>query len=82
MTQAQVVGKTVLTHTAETALSGVLPRVWRAITTWVETAAEYQSEAATYDALRALSDAELSRLGLSGTTLGHDVRAAYDRAEG
>jgi hypothetical protein len=42
---------------------------------------DYHAAAATYDALRTLSDAELCRRGLSRTTLARDVCAMYERAE-
>ena len=49
------------------------------ITTWAETCADYYAAAAMYEQLSALSDAELSRRGLSRATLAGAVRAACDR---
>jgi hypothetical protein len=79
--QADIVREAVAPRTVGGRLSGVLARVWGAITTWVENAVDYHAAAATYDALRTLSDAELCRRGLSRTTLARDVCAMYERAE-
>ena len=43
---------------------------------WTKTCAEYYTAAAMYENLSALSDAELTRRGLSRTTLARDVMAA------
>ena len=43
---------------------------WLCIARWRNTAADYYAAASRYEALAALSDAELSRRGLSRTTLG------------
>jgi hypothetical protein len=49
------------------------------IATWADTCADYYAAAAMYEQLSALSDAELSRRGLSRATLAGEVRAACDR---
>jgi len=49
------------------------------IATWADTCADYYAAAAMYEQLSALSDAELSRRGLSRATLAEEVRAACDR---
>jgi len=51
---------------------------WRVVT-WADTCADYYAAAAMYEQLSALSDAELSRRGLSRATLAGEVRAACDR---
>jgi hypothetical protein len=79
--QALVDIQAVTRHPRTKSPSRLLARVCQAIGTWVETAADYHAAAATYDALRALSDAELSRRGLSRSTLARDVCAGYDRAQ-
>ena len=49
------------------------------IATWADTCADYYAAAAMYEQLSALSDAELSRRGLSRATLAGEVRTACDR---
>ena len=49
------------------------------IATWADTCADYYAAATMYEQLSALSDAELSRRGLSRATLAGEVRAACDR---
>jgi hypothetical protein len=49
------------------------------IVTWADTCADYYAATAMYEQLSALSDAELSRRGLSRATLAGEVRAACDR---
>jgi len=49
------------------------------IATWADTCADYYAAAAMYGQLSALSDAELTRRGLSRATLAGEVRAACDR---
>jgi hypothetical protein len=49
------------------------------IAAWADTCADYYAAAAMYEQLSALSDAELSRRGLSRATLAGEVRAACDR---
>ena len=49
------------------------------ISTWIDTCADYYAAAAMYEQLSALSDAELSRRGLSRATLAGELRAACDR---
>lgn len=49
------------------------------IAIWADTCANIYAAAAMYEQLSALSDAELSRRGLSHTTLAGEVRAACDR---
>ena len=49
------------------------------IATWADACADYYAAAAMYEQLSALSDAELSRRGLSRATLAGEVRAACDR---
>jgi hypothetical protein len=44
-----------------------------------ETCADYYAAAAAYDQLSGLSDAELSRRGLSRDTLARDITQACDR---
>ena len=46
---------------------------------WAKTCSDYYAAAALYDQLSALSEAELTRRGLSRATLARDVCAAYDR---
>jgi hypothetical protein len=45
----------------------------------IETCADYYAAAAIYEQLATLSDAELTRRGLSRATLARDVCAACDR---
>jgi hypothetical protein len=52
------------------------------IATWTNTCADYYAAATMYEQLSALSDAELSRRGLSRGTLAREVCAAYDRGSG
>ena len=49
------------------------------IAAWADTCADYYAAAAIYEQLSALSDAELSRRGLSRATLAEEVRASCDR---
>ena len=49
------------------------------IATWADTCADYYAAATMYEQLSALSDAELSRRGLSRATLARHVLAACDR---
>ena len=51
----------------------------RRLVTWADTCADYYAAAALYQQLSTLSDAELTRRGLSRATLAHDVRATCDR---
>jgi hypothetical protein len=46
---------------------------------WAKNCADYWAAAAMYVQLAALSDAELTRRGLSRATLAQDVRATCDR---
>jgi hypothetical protein len=46
---------------------------------WVDTCADHYAAATMYEQLSVLSDAELSRRGLSRASLAHDVCAACDR---
>ena len=50
------------------------------IADWITTAADYYEAAAMYEQLSRLSDAELTRRGLSRATLGWDVSQACDRS--
>ena len=50
------------------------------LTLWIETCADYWAAGAIYKQLSALSDAELTRRGLSRARLAHDVRTACDRS--
>ena len=50
-------------------LSNCIRRIGLRIVTWAETCADYYATAVTYERLSALSDAELSRRGLSRATL-------------
>jgi hypothetical protein len=61
-------------------LSNWIRRVGRRIATCVDTCADYYAASAIYEQLSALSDAELTRRGLSRATLARDVRAACDRS--
>lgn len=79
--QAHVTIEAEAARTPGTDVSRLLQGPWRAVTSWARTAADYYAAAAMYDALRSLSDAELSRRGLSRATLGRDVCAAYDGIE-
>ena len=45
---------------------------------WVKACGDYYAAAALYEQLSALSEAELTRRGLSRATLARDVCAAYD----
>ena len=47
---------------------------------WAKNCADYWEAAAMYEQLTALSDAELTRRGLSRATLAGDVRTACDRS--
>ena len=47
---------------------------------WAKNCADYWEAAAMYEQLAALSDAELTRRGLSRATLAQDVRATCDRS--
>ena len=46
---------------------------------WVGTCADYYQAAALYDELSGLSNAELSRRGLSRATLAFDLSRGFDR---
>jgi hypothetical protein len=64
------------------AKSGHLDWVWtayRRTCVWLRTCDDYLCAAAMYDHLRALSDAELARRGLSRETLAGEVCAACQR---
>jgi hypothetical protein len=54
-------------------VSDRLKSAWVSLMTWVETCAEHRAAAAIYEQLSALSDAELTRRGLSRATLARDV---------
>ena len=60
-------------------LANWIKSIARRIATWADTCADYYAAAAMYEQLSALSDAELTRRGLSRATLAHDVRATCDR---
>jgi hypothetical protein len=47
---------------------------------WARNCADYWEAATMYEQLAALSDAELTRRGLSRATLAQDVRATCDRS--
>jgi len=49
------------------------------IATWAEVCADYYAAAAMYEQLSVLSDAELTRRGLSRATLARDTCVACDR---
>jgi len=57
-------------------------RVWARIAAWADACATYYAAAAMYEQLSALSDAELTRRGLSRASLARDVRAACDGGAG
>ena len=76
---AQILVAAVSTAGPQTVLPSLIQRVWHCIARWRNTAADYYAAASMYEALAALSDAELSRRGLSRTTLARDVCAACDR---
>ena len=59
--------------------AGWITSIGRRISTWVDTCADYHAAAVMYEQLSALSDAELSRRGLSRATLAGEVCAACDR---
>lgn len=63
----------------EGSLANRIRSIVRRIATWADTCADYYAAAAMYEQLSALSDAELTRRGLSRATLAHDVRATCDR---
>jgi hypothetical protein len=48
---------------------------------WIETCADYYAAAAVYEHLSRLSDAELSRRGLSRATLASDIVRKFGRIE-
>jgi hypothetical protein len=60
-------------------LAGFLPNSISSICHRIATWADYYAAAAFYEQLSILSDAELTRRGLSRATLAHDVRAACHR---
>ena len=47
--------------------------VWRAVSDWIQTAADHYAAATLYEELSRLSDAELRRRGLARETLARDV---------
>lgn len=51
------------------------------IAAWLATARDYHAAAATYEQLSGLSDAELSRRGLSRETLARDICEHYERTK-
>lgn len=55
------------------ALGGSLISLRSKIATWIATCADYYAAAAVYEQLSVLSDAELTRRGLSRAALAHDV---------
>jgi hypothetical protein len=60
--------------------AGWIKSIATGIATWADTCADYYAAAAMYEQLSALSNAELTRRGLSRATLAQDVRAICDRA--
>ena len=54
-------------------LGGSLISLRSKIATWIATCADYYAAAAIYEQLSVLSDAELTRRGLSRAALAHDV---------
>ena len=56
-----------------------LGALWGYMVAWIETCADYYTAASLYDELSGLSDAELSRRGLSRDTLARDITQACDR---
>ena len=60
-------------------LRSVFGSLAQRIADWITTAADYYEAAAMYEQLSRLSDAELTRRGLSRATLGWDVSQACDR---
>jgi len=59
-----------------------LGALWGYMVAWTETCADYYTAASLYDELSGLSDAELSRRGLSRDTLARDISQACDRTNG
>ena len=51
------------------------------VVTWIRTCADYYEAAALFDQLSKLSDADLSRRGLSRATLARDVCGACDSTD-
>jgi hypothetical protein len=71
---------------AVASLDGMNARLARAVralaagaSAWIETCADYYAAATIYERLAKLSDAELSRRGLTRATLGSDIARACDR---
>ena len=60
--------------------SGLVQAMGLRLVAWCKTCGEYYAAAAMYEQLAALSDAELTRRGLSRATLARDVCAAHDRS--
>src|SRR5262245_53922871 len=60
--------------------SGWIRSIGLWLAAWTDTCADHWAAAAMYEQLSALSDAELSRRGLSRATLASDACAASDRS--
>jgi hypothetical protein len=76
--QAQIVAMAAFKALPKASVAGAIKRAAQYI---AETAADYHAAAAMYEALAALSDAELSRRGLSRATLAHDAQAVCRRGK-
>jgi hypothetical protein len=59
----------------------LLASLWTRATDWARTCADYYAASATYEQLSRLSDAELSRRGLSRDSLARDIVAVCERGE-
>ncbi|MFZ1104730.1 MAG: hypothetical protein WAN86_18090 [Hyphomicrobiaceae bacterium] len=71
---------------AVASLDGVKVRIARTVrsiaagaSAWIETCADYYAASIIYERMAKLSDAELSRRGLSRATLASDIARACDR---
>ena len=67
---------------ASSSFAARLGALWGYMVAWAETCADYYTAASLYDELSGLSDAELSRRGLSRDTLARDISQACDRTNG
>ena len=71
---------TIPSHETAASLSRWMKLFAQRMKTWVGTCANYYEAASLYDELRRLSDAELSKRGLSRDTVARDVCQACDRS--
>jgi hypothetical protein len=78
--QGHLVGNQAASDETTAPIVGALTLFARGAKTWLQTCADYWTAAAVYDELNRLSNAELTRRGLSRDTLARDACSAFDRS--